>query len=117
MNNKLMQALERLSVHDHLCLIYETQEEQFAAVVPFMRIGLERGEKCIYIADENTAASVLSAMRSEGIEVESAINRGALVITSKRETYLRSGFFDPDAMIRFLKEAADKAKSEEFSAL
>lgn len=40
---QLTEAIGRLQVHDHLCLIYETREEQFAATVPFIRLGLERG--------------------------------------------------------------------------
>jgi len=115
--SKLIDAVERLGVHDHLCLIYETQREQFAAVVPFMRIGLDRGEKCIYIVDESTAASVLDAMRAEGIDVESATKSGTLVVATKRDAYLKQGYFDPDWMIRFLKEATDSAKADGFSAL
>jgi PAS domain S-box-containing protein len=117
MKNRLLEAIGKLSNHDHLCLIYETRAEQFDAVVPFIRIGLENGEKCIYIADENTADDVLSAMRSGGVDVESALSNGALVIISKKETYLRHGYFDPDEMIRFLKESTDSAKKEGFSAL
>lgn len=42
---KLKKAIEKLGVHDHLCLLYENTQEQFAAIVPFMRVGLERGGK------------------------------------------------------------------------
>ena len=115
MNNRLSEAIGKLSKHDHLCLIYEARSEQFDSVVPFILIGLENGEKCIYIADDNTADEVLNAMRSGGIDVESALNKGALVIASKKETYLRQGYFDPDEMIRFLKESTDSAKKEGFS--
>src|SRR5690348_4885990 len=34
--------METCVAHDHICLIYETREEQLAAVVPFLRNGLER---------------------------------------------------------------------------
>jgi chemotaxis family two-component system sensor kinase Cph1 len=44
-----------LRLHEHLCLIYETQEEKFAAALPYLRAGLERGERCLYIADDNSA--------------------------------------------------------------
>ncbi|MHB1190545.1 MAG: MEDS domain-containing protein [Armatimonadota bacterium] len=113
----LLSALEQLTVHAHLCLIYETREEQFAAVVPFMKIGLEHGEQCVYIADENTAAAVLEAMRAGGIDTESAIASGALAVVSKRDAYLREGYFDPDHMIDFLKESTDAAKAAGYSAL
>jgi PAS domain S-box-containing protein len=115
--SKLIDTIERVGLHDHLCLIYETQEEQFAAAVPFIRFGLERGEQCIYIADNNTATGLLDVLHAGGIDVDSAIKSGALIITSRKETYLKQGYFDPDWMIRFLKGAIDSAKAAGFSAL
>ena len=44
----LIAALERLGPHDHLCSIYESPQEHYAVAIPFIRIGLDRGEKCIY---------------------------------------------------------------------
>lgn len=114
---KLPAALEELAVHDHLCLIYETREEQFAAVIPFMRIGLERGEKCVYIADDNNGDAVLAAMGGAGIDVDGARKSGALSVISKKEAYLREGYFDPDLMIRFLRETIEAAQEEGFTAL
>jgi len=113
----LVRAIGKLGVHDHLCLIYETQEEQFSAVIPFMKIGLERGEKCVYVVDDNTAAMVINGMKGAGIDVESAVESGKLVIVSKQEAYLKQEYFDPDWMIGFLKRATDEAKAAGFSAL
>jgi hypothetical protein len=70
--------MEGLSVHDHVCLIYESQEEQFAAVVPFMQHGLAAGQACMYIADDNTAGAVGAALRSDGIDTDAESARGAL---------------------------------------
>ncbi|MFA5810124.1 MAG: MEDS domain-containing protein [Thermoleophilia bacterium] len=115
--NALKAAIGKLGVHDHLCLIYESREEQLAAVIPFMRIGLERGERCVYIADDNTVATVVEAMRAEGIDVDGAINSGALSVTTKHEAYLKEDRFDPDWMIDFLKEAITAAKADGYGAL
>ncbi len=114
---QLRTALERLVVHDHLCLIYETRAEQFAAIVPFVRIGLERGEQCFYIADDNTAQTVLEALQGGGIDTGEALRSGQLTIFSKRDTYLKQGTFDPDWMIGFLAESTRGAKAAGFAAL
>ncbi|MBZ0220400.1 MAG: MEDS domain-containing protein [Candidatus Methylomirabilis sp.] len=100
----LVAAIEKLGRHDHLALIYETPEEQFAAIIPFMRAGLERGEKCVYIADEHTAADVLKALASGGIDADGALRSGALSVLSKRDAYLKQGYFDPDWMIGSLRK-------------
>src|ERR1700681_1527457 len=87
----LLTALEQLARHDHLCSIYESSDEHFAVAVPFIRIGLDRGEKCIYVADDGTEAIVRDAMRAEGIDVERAIATGCLVLEKKEAAYLKHG--------------------------
>src|SRR5215813_7086111 len=75
----LITALERLGPHDHLCSIYESPQDHYAVAIPFIRIGLDRDEKCIYIADDGTIGDVRQAMESEGIDVERATATKALV--------------------------------------
>jgi signal transduction histidine kinase len=82
-----------------------------------MQMGLERGEKCIYIADDGTMDDVRERMQSEGIDVERATASNALVVAPKEQAYLKHGSFDPDWMFTFWKEATDSATSEGFSAL
>ena len=113
----LIAALERLGPHDHLCSIYESPEDHYAVAIPFIRIGLDRGEKCIYIADDGTVGDVRHAMESEGIDVDRASASKALVLATKEQAYLEHGSFDPDWMFSFWKEATQLAMSEGFSAL
>lgn len=115
-SSRLAESIKTIATHDHLCLIYETKEEQFDAVVPFIQRGIESGEKCIYIADENTATDVLDAMRVGGIDVDAALKKGSLSVVTKKDAYLRNGYFDPDEMIQFLTDATAQAKKEGFSA-
>jgi PAS domain S-box-containing protein len=113
----LLTALEQLAPHDHLCSIYESPEEHFAVAIPFIRIGLNRGEKCIYIADDGTEAVVRDAMNAEGIDVERAIATHSLVLERKETAYLRHGSFDPEWMFTFWADATAEAMSQGFSAL
>src|SRR6267142_1553867 len=113
----LIAALEQLGPHDHFCSIYESPQEHYAVAIPFIRIGLDRGEKCIYIADDGTVGDVRQAMQSEGIDVERATASNALVLVTKEHAYLEHGSFRPDWMFTFWKEATQLAMSEGFSAL
>ena len=115
--SRLAEVVGGLGLHQHLCVIYDTQEEQFAAALPYLRTGLERGEKCLYIVDENTAAAVLDALRKGGTDVDRYLRSGALTITHKQETYLKQGRFDPDWMIGFLSQATAEAGAARFSGL
>ena len=113
----LIAALEQLGPHDHFCSIYESPEEHYAVAIPFMRIGLDRGEKCIYIADDGTVGDVRQAMEAEGIKVDRWIASKALVLATKEQAYLEHGSFHPDWMFTFWKEATQLAMSEGFSAV
>ena len=113
----LLTTLEQLAPPDHLCSIYESPEEHFAVAVPFIRIGLERGEKCIYIADDGTEAIVRNAMYGGGIDVERAIATESLVLEKKEAAYLKHGSFDPQWMFTFWRDATADATSRGFTAL
>ncbi|WP_339104063.1 MEDS domain-containing protein [Haloterrigena salinisoli] len=97
---------------DHVALLYEDRDEQFAAAIPFVRRGLERGERCLYIADENSRETVLTAMREYGIDVDEALESGALSVLTPDETYRESGAFDRDAMLRFWEESLATATED-----
>ncbi|ELY67521.1 MEDS domain-containing protein [Natrinema versiforme] len=98
--------------YDHLALLYETQAEQFATVIPYVKQGLERGERCLYIADENETGAVLAALRDAGVDVDGALESGALTMHTAQDSYLRHGEFDPDDMIAFLADAIEEAEHE-----
>src|SRR6266550_870784 len=113
----LIAALERLGPRDHLCSIYESQQEHFAVAVSFIRIGLDRGEKCVYIADDGTLGDVREALQAEGVDVDRAVASNSLVSTTNEQAYLKRGSFDLDWMFSFWTEATELAMSEGFSAL
>ena len=114
---ELKLQLDALQPGDHLCLIYETPEEQFAAAIPFMQVGLAREEQCLYIADERTVDEVRDGFRAAGVDVEAEEERGALRIATKRQTYLKDGAFDPLAMVNLLRAATVEAVGRGYAAL
>jgi PAS domain S-box-containing protein len=116
-DSQLSDVLRTLDVHDHLCLIYETQEQLLASAVPFVLIGLERGEKCLYVADENTTSALLDGVRAEGVDVDAVAKEGLLTVASEEQAYLKKGYFDPDEMIRYWAGNVGEAKAAGFPAL
>lgn len=115
--SSLYKTLEVLQPHDHSCLIYESQKERRDAVIPFIKIGLKRGEKCIYIVDARTVRWVKNALKKEGVDIKAVEQAGQLVILHESETYTQEEPFDPDRMITFLIEETKKAVKEGYAAL
>lgn len=102
---------------DHLCCLYEKEEEHRALMTPLLRRGLERGHKVLYIADVHTAEVVLGYLRDDGLAVEPYLASGQLAILTAAETYLRDGFFDPERMIALLQAETERALAEGYTAL
>jgi uroporphyrinogen-III synthase len=65
-----VRAIDELRPGDHLCCIYETEGEHRAVLTPFLRRGLERGERVFYIVDDRTAEQILRYLREDGVRVE-----------------------------------------------
>ncbi|WP_435175826.1 MEDS domain-containing protein [Halorussus sp. AFM4] len=111
-----VEELDGHDCNDHFAHVYETPAEKFEAAVPFVRHGLDRGEQIAYVVDQSTEDEVRTTLRDAGIDVEAALDSGALTFYTVDETYLRDGSFDPDEMIRFYADAT-AAATEEFEAL
>lgn len=112
---KLRSEFKSQKQHSHLAMIYDSIEDQMAGVLPFIQIGLEQGEHCIYAADENSMDDIIQRMNDYGIDTELHINKGALAVLEKTDTYLRNEIFDPDEMIRFFDMAIKAAKRAGFA--
>lgn len=102
---------------DHLCCIYQTEEEHRQTLSFFLREGLERSEKVVYIAHSHSEETVLDYLRTEGLDVQSYRARGQLRIVAPGQTYLREGRFDPDSMIAFVRSETERALAEGYAAL
>jgi PAS domain S-box-containing protein len=113
----LASTLERVGSHDHLCSIYQTEADRVAVASPFLRIGLGRREKCVYVHDDGAADAIAAKLVAGGVDVDGVIASGALVLKPKGEAYLRGGRFDPERMFAFWHREAGVARSQGYSGV
>ena len=104
-------------IEDHIALIYESNEERLGTVTPLIKVGLEKGELCLYISDEEEDLAVIEALKAEHIDVDKAVSNGGLILTSKKEMYFKLGRFDPEWTLRVVNNIADLARSYGFTAM
>lgn len=97
--------------NEHIVMLYRTRAEQFTVAVPFVRQGIERGEKCIYVVDDNPKTAFLGALREDGVAVEAARDSGALTVLT-RETYVSGDEFGPDDQLERLADSIEAAARE-----
>jgi len=109
-------VMSRLGEGDHAALFYRNRSEQFAAVIPYIEIGLSRNERCLYIAGDNSVPMVIDAMQAAGIDVVGAQRRGQLTVATPEQTYLKNGVFEPEKMVEGLQEEIQLSLAQGFSA-
>lgn len=63
----------------HYALLYETRGEQLATVSRFLREGIDRGERCVYVRHDRSREELLTALRAAGIDVDAALDRKSVV--------------------------------------
>jgi hypothetical protein len=117
MDTALNTALRGAPARDHVAVFYRDQREQFAATVPFIRTGIERGEQCVYVTSDSSPDTVRDALRTDGLDLDALQRLGALQICTERDVYLRTGRFDKDSMWPFWAGAAQRAIESGHTAL
>jgi hypothetical protein len=113
----ILPSIARMQAGDHYCGIYRTDEDQRKLVIDFIRQGVEKHEKMMYIVNIQTATQLKATLAAAEVEVDDLVERGQLVILTAKEAYLKHGEFDPDKMIALLSEETDKALAEGYAAL
>ncbi len=93
----------------HLCLFYdEDPREQLPTLVPFIKQGLEHGERCVYVADDMTVFQVHRALADAGVDALREMARGALMLLTRAD-WRQPGALDPElkaAQVRGMIEGA-----------
>ena len=97
---------------EHLALFYRSESERFATVRPFIRQGIARGERIMYVIDELTPADILAEVRTADVDVDAAVESGQLTFHTLEETYLRPGHFDPDGMLEQYAAVLDETEGD-----
>jgi len=93
----------------HLCLIYENDPaEQMPALLPYFQQGLDNGERCIYVADDQTNEQLAMAFTEYGIDVEPLLASGALQFL-RRDVWRQPGELDSARKSEQVRDIVDEA--------
>jgi len=116
-SSELEQRLWRLQAGDHLCCLYTSEAEHRTLLSPFMRQGLERHEKVLYIVDAHTAGQILAYLSADGVDVKPYLQGGQLSVLSGGEFYVHAGAFEPERMMALLRSETERAAGHGYKAL
>lgn len=113
----IQQALMKVQPNDHLCLIHKTQEELENIIRPFIAIGLERNEKCIYIGNRTSLDSIRQSISRDGLPIDQYEAAGQLRLIDSAALTNRADQIVFDKMLDFLQQESEKALAEGYSCL
>jgi len=98
----------------HACAFFHGREEEYQFLTPYVKEGLDRGEKALHITDPRYRDDHLERLAAAGIAVQECTKRGQLQLRSWTESYLRDDQFDPDAALTLLDQALRSDRAEGF---
>jgi len=98
----------------HICAFFHDAEEEYRVLLPFIKEGLERGEKAFHVVDPKQRDEHLRRLDSAGIDVADCEKAGRLELADWGVMYFREGDFDQDRMIALWKETLRAAGQDGF---
>ncbi len=103
-----------LDARRHVCAFFDSREEEYPILLPFIKEGVERGEKAFHIVDPALRPDHILRLEKAGIDVTAAERRGQIAVRTWEQAYLRGGHFDQNAMLSLLEEVLETGPQEGF---
>ncbi|ANH66828.1 MEDS domain-containing protein [Mitsuaria sp. 7] len=113
----ILPALEAMKPGDHYCGLFRSDADQRHITVDFVRLGMERHEKMLYLVHLQTAERLRATLIDAGIDVDALVASGQLVVQAAKDVYLIDGVFDPRMMIAMLGRETTSAIEAGYAAL
>jgi hypothetical protein len=99
-------AGSQLSAVRHVCAFFSNEDEEYRVLLPFIKEGLECGDKAVHVVNSHQREEHLHRLASAGIDSAVAQRAGQLEIKINTEAYLRDGNFDQDRMLKTFEQLA-----------
>ncbi|MCW2241139.1 MEDS domain-containing protein [Azospirillum canadense] len=90
----------------HVCAFFNSEDEEYRVLLPFIRDGFACGDKAVHIVHPGRHHDHLRRLTSVGIDVADAQRRDQLELRTTDEVYLSDGRFDQDRMLAAFERMA-----------
>jgi hypothetical protein len=90
----------------HVCAFFNSNDEAYRVLLPFIKDGFACGDKAIHVVNPDQRPGHLQRLVAAGIDPAAAQQRGQLELRTNTETYLRDGHFDQDRMLKAFEQVA-----------
>jgi hypothetical protein len=90
----------------HVCAFFNSDEEEYRVLLPFIKDGLECGDKAVHVLNPEQRQEHLQRLADAGIDAAAAQQSGQLELRVNTEVYLLDGRFDQDRMLQVFEQLA-----------
>lgn len=108
---------EKLFAPIHICAFFDSSDDQYNVVLPYIKEGLKNKEKVINILESECHHEHCQRLTEAGIPVEEKSANKQLEVLASEDTYLKGGSFGAEKMLALLEEALIKANNEGFETI
>jgi hypothetical protein len=99
----------------HVCAFFNSKENEYGVLLPFLREGWLLGERTLILLDHKERDHRLRRLQECGIDVDDAQQSGQLKIEVWEDAYLSGGRFDPVLMLQFVRDALSSGHQQGFA--
>jgi hypothetical protein len=90
----------------HVCGFFNSDEEEYRVLLPFIKGGFECGDKALHVVNPEQREDHLQRLAAAGIDTTAAEQSGQFELRTNTEAYLRDGRFDQDRMLEVFEQVA-----------
>jgi hypothetical protein len=90
----------------HVCAFFNSDEEEYRVLLPFIKDGLKSGDKAVHVLNPEQRQDHLRRLVAAGIDPAAAEQSGQLELRTNTEVYLPDGRFDQDRMLGVFEQLA-----------
>ena len=91
----------------HVCAFFNSDEEEYRVLLPFIKDGFECGHKAVHVVNPEQRSDHLNRLIAAGIDTTAAQQSGQFELKTNTEAYLRDGSFDKDRMVEVFEQLAN----------
>lgn len=99
----------------HICAFFDTPDESYRVLLPFIKEGLEAGHKSVHTINPRSRADHTERLASAGIPLDAALRTEQLEVLDWTDTHLAGGEFDRSRTLSRYGHIVDHAVQHGFA--
>lgn len=106
MNNQMSFSVcgESFASPMHICGFFDSREQQYEVIIPYILEGLETNDKVINILEGNRHGEHCRCLADNGISIAQKLASGQLEVLASENTYIKDGEFAAEKMYKTLEQ-------------